>query len=195
MGDVGLLHGQSSPATIIPRTSLWDYHTLSIITVMAKSPKRSSTTSRAKRAGPSTRTDRSAGGVAFRKTKGDVQIALISVSDPPRWQLPKGHLDEDETPEEAALREVCEETGIEGKLLAPIDTIDYWFYATKGDKKVRLHKYVGFYLMSYRSGDVRNHDEEVHEARWFPITSAIKVLAFKSERRIVEKARRMIADL
>lgn len=135
----------------------------------------------------------SAGGVACRREPDGVKVALILVGESARWQLPKGHVDAGETTEQAALREVREETGIEAELLGPIETIDYWFQIPSGKGKMRLHKYVHFYLMAYKSGDVRHHDDEVREARWFEIGQAAEALAFKSERAVVEKARQMLA--
>jgi 8-oxo-dGTP pyrophosphatase MutT (NUDIX family) len=134
----------------------------------------------------------SAGGVAFRRNKGTVRVALIRVGEPSRWQLPKGHLDDDETPEQTAMREVREETGVDCELLGKIGTIDYWFYKTQDGGKVRLHKYVHFFLMKYQSGSIRDHDEEVDEARWVEIEEAIRMLTFKDERRMVAQARGLI---
>jgi 8-oxo-dGTP diphosphatase len=78
-------------------------------------------------------------------------------------------------------------------LVAPIDTIEYWFTADHDGERRRYHKFVHFYLMSYRSGDVADHDDEVAEARWVAIRAALEMLDFKSERAVVEKAAVMIA--
>lgn len=94
--------------------------------------------------------------------------------------------------EVAALREVAEEAGVEAELIQPIDTIEYWFYAGSGPNKVRLHKVVHFFLMRYLSGDVSDHDDEVNEARWFEIDQAVEILAFKSEKDLVARAKEMI---
>jgi 8-oxo-dGTP pyrophosphatase MutT (NUDIX family) len=135
----------------------------------------------------------SAGGVAFRLSKKSVpEVAIVSVLPKRRWQLPKGIVDKGESSEDAALREVREEAGIETKLLASIETIEYWYVGERQGQRVRYHKFVHFFLLAYQGGDVSNHDHEVVEARWVGIDEAIEMLAFKSERAVVEKAREMI---
>ena len=139
-----------------------------------------------------TQTQVSAGGVAFRKTDSRVDVALISVGLQARWQLPKGMINPGETNEEAALREVREEAGIETELLAPIDKIEYFYYSTgSGGRRVRFHKYVHFFLMRYRSGDPMDHDHEVNEARWTDIDEAYNLLRFDSEKHVIERAREL----
>lgn len=138
----------------------------------------------------------SAGGVAFRRQGGAIEVALISVGEAARWQLPKGTVGRTESFEAAARREVREETGLETELLELIETIEYWFYiTTKKGGKVRLHKHVHFYLLRFLGGDVSQHDHEVNEARWFDIDTAIEKLAFENERRVVRQARDLIAAL
>jgi 8-oxo-dGTP diphosphatase len=134
----------------------------------------------------------SAGGVVFRRKQGSIEIILISVGASGRWQLPKGLIEKSETPQEAAAREVGEETGTEAALVGPIDPIEYWFYGASGGRRVRFHKLVYFYLFEYRSGNVKAHDHEVNEARWVEISQGHEMLAFKSEKKIVEKARAML---
>jgi 8-oxo-dGTP pyrophosphatase MutT (NUDIX family) len=145
--------------------------------------------------GPATRRQVSAGGVAYRLMGTQPEIAIISVAarDAPRWQLPKGLVDAGETPEAAAIREVREEAGIVTELIAPIETIDYWYVADEGGRSVRFHKFVHFFLLAYVSGDVSQHDHEVLEAVWYPLDEALQRLAFPSERRVVERARDLIA--
>lgn len=146
-----------------------------------------------KSAGIPTRDQVSAGGVAFRTKNGMHEIAIVSVGAPRRWQLPKGIVEKDEQPEKTALREVREEAGIETELVAPIDVIEYWYVSGSGKHRVRFHKFVHFFLLVYRSGDVNLHDHEVHEARWVSVEEAIEMLAFENERKVVETAREMIA--
>ena len=137
----------------------------------------------------------SAGGVAFRLRDTEPEVAVVSVKPSLRWQLPKGIVDPGESPEVTAVREVREEAGIETELLALIETIEYWYRSVKDDKPVRFHKFVHFYLLRYHSGDVSDHDQEIAEAHWIRFDKAIEMLAFKSERGVVEKARQMIAAL
>ena len=134
----------------------------------------------------------SAGGVAFRRTADSYEIAIISVVPSRRWQLPKGLIDADETPEIAALREVREEAGIETDALAPIEKIEYWYVGENRGERVRFHKSVHFFLLAYRSGAVENHDAEVAEARWVITAEAVQMLAFKSEKEVVEKAVKLL---
>ena len=138
-----------------------------------------------------TETQISAGGVTFRRSAAGLEVVLISVGNPPRWQLPKGLVDPGETPEVAALREVREEAGIVATSGGLVDRVEYWYQAKRGNERIRYHKFVNFFLMWYESGDVEHHDNEVNEARWFAATAAIDALAFKSERSIVEHALQM----
>jgi mutator protein MutT len=135
-----------------------------------------------------TETQISAGGAALRKTPKGLEVALISVGKPPRWQLPKGLVDKGESPEQAAVREVREEAGINSRIGELIEKVEYWYQSKRGTERIRYHKYVYFYLMWYESGDVADHDHEVNESRWVNAIEAISLLAFRSERNIVERA-------
>jgi len=132
--------------------------------------------------------------VVFRRYRGKIQFALISVAPEMRWQLPKGIVDKGETPEIAATREVLEETGLTAEILEPIETIEYWYVSGKGDSRVRFHKFVHFFLMKFISGSVDDHDHEVEEAKWIAADKALSVLAFKSEREVVEKALKLLSN-
>ncbi len=134
----------------------------------------------------------SAGGVAFRWNDSKLQIAIVCVKPKQRWQLPKGIVDSGESPEVTAVREVREEAGVETERLALVETIEYWYQSVKNAKPVRYHKFVHFYLLKYRGGNVADHDHEVEEARWVSFEEALEMLEFKSERDVVEKAQEMI---
>ena len=135
----------------------------------------------------------SAGGVAFRKQDGRIDVALISVGADDRWQLPKGLVDKGESTEDAALREVREEAGIDTEIVTRIDKVEYWYFWEENGQRIRYHKFVYFYLLRYKAGDVRDHDHEVNDARWVDIDDAIKMLAFDNEKKIMEKAKELIS--
>ena len=142
-----------------------------------------------------TETQVSAGGAVFRPGASGPEIALISVGTPSRWQLPKGIIDKGEAPENAAVREVREEAGVDARIERLIEKVEYWYQATEAGGRVRYHKFVYFFSMTYIGGDVGDHDHEVNEARWFPAGEAIATLAFRSEREIVEKAIALAAEM
>lgn len=135
----------------------------------------------------------SAGGVVYRRAANGAEVALVRVGPKRRWQLPKGIVDEGEKPEETAVREVREEAGVDARIAAPLDTIEYWYVGTERDgRRVRFHKFVHLFLLEYASGDVANHDHEVDEARWVPFGDATGMLAFESERKAMSQAAALI---
>jgi len=129
----------------------------------------------------------SSGGVVYRRRKGRIEVAVIRVRD--RWCLPKGHVEEGEGLQETALREVREETGLVGRVVARLGDITYWHTnKTREGETVKIFKRVYFYLIRCLKGDVRGHDAEVEEACWWPVSKAIKRLAHPTERKIMRKA-------
>ena len=137
----------------------------------------------------------SAGGVVSRLVDNEPEIAIVLIIPENRWQLPKGMIDDGETPEVAALREVREEAGVDAEIVGPLDKIEYWFYADYDGERRRYHKFVHFFLMKYISGDVTDHDREVGESRWVKPVDALKMLVFRSEREVVELAVKKIGEL
>ena len=105
------------------------------------------------------------------------------------WTLPKGTPNPAETLEETALREVAEETGLEVRIVAPIDRIEYEF--VQGGAKI--HKTVHYWLMEPIGGDLARHDREFAEVRWVPLADAPGLLTFQTERALVERAAGMVA--
>jgi 8-oxo-dGTP pyrophosphatase MutT (NUDIX family) len=134
----------------------------------------------------------SAGGVVYRGDKGNVEVVIVSVGGQNRWQLPKGLVEKGENPEVTAVREAREEAGVSSEVVQLIETIEYWYVGLDNGIKVRFHKRVHFYLLRYQSGDTKDHDWEVNEARWVPIEDATSQLAFDNERRVMERARELI---
>jgi 8-oxo-dGTP pyrophosphatase MutT (NUDIX family) len=107
------------------------------------------------------------------------------------WSLPKGHIELGETAEQTAIREVAEETGIQGSVLAALGRIDYWF-VTDGR---RVHKTVHHYLMRCSGGELSDDDVEVAEVAWVPIAELPSRLAYADERRLAEVADELIDKL
>src|SRR3954463_14256624 len=136
----------------------------------------------------------SAGGVVFRRHKDQVEVVIISVGSEHRWQLPKGLVDKGENPEVTAVREAREEGGVVSEVVNHIETIEYWYAGLENGIRVRFHKRVHFYLLKYISGDTKDHDWEVNEARWVPIDDAANQLAFDNERRVMDRARELLSQ-
>ena len=104
------------------------------------------------------------------------------------WSLPKGHIEQGETAEQTAIREVAEETGIQGDVLAALGSIDYWF-VTEGR---RVHKTVHHYLMRFSGGELCDADVEVTEVAWVPVSELPRRLAYADERRLAKVAHELI---
>jgi 8-oxo-dGTP pyrophosphatase MutT (NUDIX family) len=134
----------------------------------------------------------SAGGVVFRRDEGRVEVVIVSVGGGNRWQLPKGLVDKGEAPEVTAVREAREEGGVSSEVVQPIETIEYWYAGIENGIRVRFHKRVHFFLLRYLSGETKDHDWEVNEARWVPIEDATSQLAFDNERRVMDRARELL---
>jgi ADP-ribose pyrophosphatase YjhB (NUDIX family) len=99
------------------------------------------------------------------------------------WSLPKGHIEEGETPEQAALREVAEETGIESAIERSLGVIDFWFMA--GGK--RIHKTVHHYLFRETGGKLAPQESEVDEVGWFPLSEIVERLAYPDEKKLIAR--------
>jgi len=106
------------------------------------------------------------------------------------WSLPKGHIEPGETAEQAAVREVEEETGIIGRVVAPLGTIDFWFVA----EDRRVHKTVHHFLMRALGGELSDSDVEVAEVAWVPLHELEARLAYADERRLLRRAAHLLED-
>jgi 8-oxo-dGTP pyrophosphatase MutT (NUDIX family) len=120
--------------------------------------------------------------------RGDQVAVIVPVKRSPLGHrvlgLPKGHPKAGETPEAAARREVREETGLEANLVEKLGDVSYT--VERGGRQ--RDKRVTFYLFEYRSGDVRDHDHEIEDARWIPAAEAVRTLTYESEREMVARA-------
>jgi 8-oxo-dGTP pyrophosphatase MutT (NUDIX family) len=132
----------------------------------------------------------SAGGVLVRKLKGEWVLAAIRPAgkDPGLWALPKGNIGRGEEPPATALREVHEETGVQGRLVEKLGDVRY-VYTWRGE---RIFKVVSFFLLRYSSGRLGDLPaataHEVAEVRWLPLTDAPRLLAYGGEREMAERA-------
>ncbi len=130
--------------------------------------------------------ERSAGGIAVRICSGLAFIPIIARRNRAgrvEWCLPKGHVEPGETLVEAAVREVAEETGIEGRVLVELGTIDYWFATSTK----RVHKFVHHYLLEATGGEItveNDPDREAIDAVWTRLDEVHRRLTFPNERRI-----------
>lgn len=131
-----------------------------------------------------TRNEHSSGGVVVAMRDGAPHVALIATRNKTRWGLPKGAVGPEESSEAAALREVREETGLEARIVRPLDTIEYSFRA--GDTLIQ--KRVDFYLMEYVAGELEPQLSEVDDVQWFALSSSLQRASFDSERRLLEMA-------
>jgi 8-oxo-dGTP pyrophosphatase MutT (NUDIX family) len=131
-----------------------------------------------------TRNEHSSGGAVIDMKNGIPHVAMIATRGRTRWGLPKGAVSEGETSEQAALREVLEETGLKAEIVRPLDTIEYFFRA--GDTLIR--KRVDFYLMRYVDGTLTPQLSEVDDVEWVELTEGIQRASFESERKLLEVA-------
>lgn len=138
--------------------------------------------------------ERSAGGVVVDVHEGDARIAVIARRNRAgrlEWCLPKGHLEGTETPEQAAVREIAEETGISGAIRLRLGIIDYWF---SGEGR-RVHKVVHHFLLEALAGDLTvelDPDGEAEDAAWIPVPELARTLSYPNERRLAAEAQQLL---
>ena len=135
-----------------------------------------------------TRNEHSSGGAVISFRDGAAFVALIATRGRTRWGLPKGAVSDGETSEQAALREVNEETGLVATIVKPLDTIEYFFRASG----MLIRKRVDFYLMMFASGELKPQLSEVDDVEWVELSEAIQRASFDSERKLLEMAQQEI---
>jgi 8-oxo-dGTP pyrophosphatase MutT (NUDIX family) len=138
----------------------------------------------------------SAGGVLVREIAGRWMLAAIRPGGKPEgvWALPKGRIDDGETGEVTALREVAEETGAHGRLVCKLGEVKYWF----NWERERIFKIVSFFLVRYEGGELGDIPDEfrheVAEVRWLPLDDAPRLLAYDGEREMAARAMIALAE-
>lgn len=134
----------------------------------------------------------SAGGVVYKKEENNTFVLVAQHSQHHGWVFPKGIIGdtkENEGKEETAVREVKEETGIDGKILKELEAVTYW-YSLEGEKR---KKTVYYYLMEYISGSIEDHDDEMEAVEWLPINDVANRLTYPSDKKIWQEAKQLIA--
>jgi 8-oxo-dGTP pyrophosphatase MutT (NUDIX family) len=132
----------------------------------------------------------SAGGVLVRRLRGRWWLAAIRPGGKPAgvWALPKGLIDDGERPEATALREVSEETGAEGTPVQKLGDVRY-VYTWQGERVFKIVSFHLAYATGGRIGEVpAGMEREVAEVRWLPLADAPRLLAYKGEREMAERA-------
>jgi 8-oxo-dGTP pyrophosphatase MutT (NUDIX family) len=138
-----------------------------------------------------TKREISAGGVVYRRDDDRIEVVLASRRTRRgelAWGLAKGGIEDGESMEDAAVREVREETGIEAAIEMSLGETRY-FYVWED---VRIRKTVHFFLMRYVGGDVEDRDDEMEEIRWFPLERALKRAAYRGERDVLQRAAELL---
>jgi len=140
----------------------------------------------------------SAGGVVFKNQKSNLKnqkdrtlILLAQHSRHHGWVFPKGLIGdhvEGENKETTALREVKEETGVEGKIIKALTPVTYWFVL----EKEKVKKTVYYFLMEYVGGDITKHDHEMEAVEWLPIEKVEEKLTYESDKQVWRVALRAI---
>jgi 8-oxo-dGTP pyrophosphatase MutT (NUDIX family) len=139
---------------------------------------------------PTTR-EVSAGGVVYRRADDGIEVVLASRRTRRgqlAWGLAKGGIEQGETKEQAAIREVREETGMTAEIEADLGDTKYMYVWDD----IRIRKTVHFFLMRHTGGNVDDRDDEMEEIRWFPMERAIKRAAYRGERDMLVKASELL---
>lgn len=130
----------------------------------------------------------SAGGVVYKRDEKGYSFLLVAVKDGKVWTLPKGLVEKGEKPENAALREIKEETGVSGRIETFLDKVELWFVQKEEGETIRHHKIVYHYLVEYIEGDITHHDFEVNDVKWFTPEEALENCSYEKDKQIIKKA-------
>jgi 8-oxo-dGTP pyrophosphatase MutT (NUDIX family) len=141
----------------------------------------------------------SAGGLVCRHVRGEWTVCLAGRRIHPGsdlvWILPKGHVEDGESMEETARREVREETGLDADIIGRLGDVTYWYARRESEgRAARVFKRVRFFLMLFQGGRFADRDEEMDDVRWFSIDRAETMLAYANERALIPRACEMLAE-
>ena len=139
------------------------------------------------------RFEHSAGGVVVRRLGARTEVALAARRTrrgEVAWGLPKGLVEPGERPEQTAVREVREESGLEAEIRRPLGDVSYW-YVWDGE---RISKKVSFFLMDAVGGDVSLHDDEMEQVDWFPLEVAEQKASYRTEQEVLRRASAALAE-
>jgi 8-oxo-dGTP pyrophosphatase MutT (NUDIX family) len=156
-----------------------------------RSSKKRSAKTRRKAPPIPTKREISAGGVVYRRDGDEIEIVLASRRTRRgelAWGLAKGGIEDEESMEDAAVREVREETGLLAEIESSLGETRY-FYVWED---VRIRKTVHFFLMRHTGGDIDDRDDEMEEIRWFPLERALKRAAYRGERDVLARAAELL---
>ncbi len=139
---------------------------------------------------PRTIHEYSSGGVVYRPnpTSDGYQFAAVHRARHTDWSLPKGHVEPGETREQAAVREVKEETGLDARIVMPLAEVVYYYRRGRGSDSVLVHKTVYHYLMEALTHEFGPPNWEVSECRWVPMSEAENALSYENDGEVVRKA-------
>ena len=141
----------------------------------------------------------SAGGIVYKKQNDRLFILVSQHSQHHGWVFPKGIIgdkEKEESKETTALREVKEETGIEGKILKPIKPVEYWYMMegdpSTGSGRERVKKTVYYFLMEYIGGSIEDHENEMENVEWLPMDAVEARLTYKADKEAWQEALNLI---
>ena len=133
----------------------------------------------------------SAGGVVYKKENNKTYILVAQHSQHHGWVFPKGligdHI-ENEGKKETAVREVKEETGVDGKILKKLNPVTYWFVF----EKEKIKKTVYYFIMEYAGGDINTHDDEMENVEWLEMENVEERLTYVSDKKVWKEAQKLI---
>lgn len=135
----------------------------------------------------------SSGGVVYRGAPGAYEVVLVRLKSRDIYTLPKGVVDAGESTEQAAMREISEETGLSAKIISELGDSSYWYYSKTDNTKYR--KTVKYYLMKYVGGSTDDHDDEVDGAFWIRIAEAGDKLCFGGDKEMLAKAAKALETM